>query len=118
MARGVADERVTDTAFTVIPRTGGEVEHHVAALGGELAHGHDAVVEAAGGNHRVRPDIFANGDADAAAVELDDGGLFGGLEITVFVKDVVGRQEALAGGDEDFALMAKGGGVESRAAAA
>jgi hypothetical protein len=39
LAGGVGHELVADVALAVVPRAGGEVDHHIAALGGELRTG-------------------------------------------------------------------------------
>jgi hypothetical protein len=66
----------------------------------------------------VRPDVLANGEADAVAGVVDDGGRVGGLEVAVFVEDIVGGQQAFAAHGDDGAPVAKGGGVVERASLA
>ena len=115
---GVDDEFLTKVFLVVVPRAGRHVQHQVAFLRGELLERHLAAVEPAGADHRVRPDVLADRDADPHAVIHDDGGRGGGLEVAVLVKDVVGGQEALAGGGGNLAPVAEGGGVVERAALA
>lgn len=111
-AGGVGDEGLADVAFVVVPGARGEVDHEVAFLGRELAGGIDAAIELTRAEGGVRPDIFADGDANAAAGVFDDERAGGGFEVAVFVEDIVGRQEALVGGGDDLAAMNEGGGVE------
>ena len=99
----------------MVPRARREVEHEVALLAGQLFQRHATAVEPAGAEHRVRPDILADGDADALSVVVNDGRRGGGLEIAVLVKDVVGRQQAFARHGGDAAAVAEGGGVVKRA---
>jgi len=98
-----------------MPRAGGEVDHHVASLGDELLKRHLAAVEPAGAQHRVGPDILANRDADTLAVVYNDTGRGSGLEVTVFVKNIVGRQQTFAGNRSDLTPVTEGGGVVERA---
>ena len=66
----------------------------------------------------MRPDVLANRDADALAAKLDDDRSGRRLEVAVLVEHVVSRQQAFAGRDQDFALMAERRGIESRPALA
>jgi hypothetical protein len=49
---------------------------------------------------------------------VDDAGGSGGLEVAVFVEDVVGGEETFAADGNDGTTVAEGGGVVERAAAA
>lgn len=108
------DEILSDAIFGVVPRTGGEVDHEVAFLIGELFDGHPAGIEAARADHGVGPDILADGEADADAGVIDDGGGSGGLEIAVFVEDIVGGQETFSADGNDGSAVAERGGVVKR----
>ena len=100
----------------MVPRAGREIDHEVALHRGELGHGVEAVIKAARADHRVRPNIFAQRDTDFFTLMNYDGGRGGGLEVAVFVKDVIGRQQALVCGGDDLAAVAKGGRVVECAA--
>ena len=59
----------------------------------------------------VIPDVLANRDAELAVVELERRDGFGWLKIAVFVKNVVGRQQAFVRAPDDFPVLQNGGGV-------
>lgn len=113
-AGGVGDESEADVFLRAVPGAGREIQEEIELAGAQRFDRID-VVETARSDRVVRPDIFADGETDTLAVELHDGGFLGGFEITVFVKDVVGREEAFAGGGGDAALFAKRGAIESGA---
>jgi septum formation protein len=103
-------------ALAVVPRAGGEVDHQVEPPLGKVGERVEAVA-AARGELRVRPDVLADRDADFFAVEREDGGRDGGgLEVAVFVEDVVGGQETFPRVADDSAVLAESGGVEEAAA--
>src|SRR5207253_9912080 len=59
----------------------------------------------------VVPNVLADRKADVAAVELDRLILRGRLEIPVFVKNVVGRQQRLDPGSENLSVLKKSHGI-------
>ena len=112
------DEILPDAFFGVMPRTGGEVDHEVAFLIGELFDGHPSGIEAPRADHGVGPDILADGEADADAGVIDDGGGSGGLEVAVLVENIVGGQETFSADGNDGATVAERSGVVERTPAA
>ena len=64
----------------------------------------------------VVPDVLANRDAELAAVEHERLDVFGRFKITVFVKNIVGRQQAFGRAPDDFPVLQNGGGILQRAA--
>jgi hypothetical protein len=59
----------------------------------------------------IVPDVLADGDADLRPREVEDLGPPGGLEVPVLVEDIVGREEGLPEGLEDFPLVEEEGDV-------
>ncbi|OQB91601.1 MAG: hypothetical protein BWX86_01981 [Verrucomicrobia bacterium ADurb.Bin122] len=100
----------------MVPGAGGEVDHEVAAAGGEVLDGIELAVEAAFAVGGARPHVFTDGQSEAQAVDFDDGGGGGGFEVAVLVEDVVAGEEAFVGDGDDLAVVAEGGGVEKGAA--
>ena len=74
------------------------------------------VIAAAAPEIAVVPDVFADADAQAPAVQLEDLGAGGGLEIAVFVEDVVGGQEGFMKDRAGGAVLQQRGAVEQGAA--
>ena len=64
----------------------------------------------------VVPHVFADADAQAATVELQDLRAVGWLEVTIFVEHVVGGKQGLVEGRSDGAVFQKNGAVEEGAA--
>ena len=93
-----------------VPRTGGKIKQQIDLL---VVQPFDRVhvVQSPRRDERMDPDVLTDSESDLGARELHDDRLARGLEITVLIKDVVGRQQALAGGGKDFTLEAKGGGI-------
>ena len=65
----------------------------------------------------VVPEVFADGDADADGRSAEGDGeyqrVLAGVEVSGFVKDVVGRQQGLGVGSFDLSVTAQRGGVEN-----
>ncbi len=107
-----------------------EVGEQIDSLGSELADGifvvarrltaglrERAAAVGAESERRERvPRVLANGDADAKAADGEDRRLFAGLEVAIFVEDVVGRQKSLVRASDDLALSRGEGGVVEGAA--
>jgi len=108
-------ERLTGLVLSFVPGTGGKVEQELNILRGEGGNWIFAITPA-GGNRAVVPDIFADCDADPAALPLYHTGTFGGLEVALLFKDVVVREEGFTGEMANPAVFAPGGGVEKGAA--
>jgi hypothetical protein len=98
-----------------MPRTRRQVNHQIAFHRDELTQRIGSSVELARADHGMRPDIFADSDADAFSVMLDQDGLCGGLEIAVFIEDIVGRQQTLSRHGDDLARLTKRRGIVERA---
>src|SRR5262249_1925287 len=92
-------------------RTGGDVDEHVGALIGELAHG-IAVIQPLRPEVAVVPDVFANRYAKPASGELERRDGRRGLEVAVLVEDVIRRQKRLVTPAGDPARVTECDGIE------
>ena len=92
----------------------GEIEQQ---LGAQRLQGFDRVrtLQALAGDVRFHPEVFADGQAQAPVpaiqAELQQAGLAGGSEVTTLIKDVVARQQVLAGHHPPLAALDQGHGV-------
>jgi hypothetical protein len=112
----IGHQFLPDGTLAVMPRTGRDVDHQIAALRGELPYRIETVVQLARRDHGMRPDVLANGDTDALTGVFDHGGRGRGLEIAVLVEDVVGGQQAFGRNGAYAPPQAEGGGVVKRPA--
>lgn len=62
----------------------------------------------------LRPDIFADRDADAVTVPEDRSRRFGRFKVAAFVKHIVGWEERFPDAVADFSLFQPSGGIAER----
>jgi hypothetical protein len=114
VARHALGHRQPRAFLAVVPRRRGKVEDDFRALRDEFLDG-VAAAKPFRPEILVVPDVLAKGDAEFAAIELEGRGAFGRFKITVFVKNVVSRKQALVRAPDDFSVLQNGGGVAERA---
>ena len=96
--------------FAEVPGRSGDVEKNLRASLDELTRG-VAQVAALVPKRFVVPDILADRQADFASVEIDGGVFLSRLKIAVLVEDIVGREQHLRAGREDFPMLQKRHGI-------
>jgi hypothetical protein len=109
----VAEHVLAEGLLTHVERRGGEIDDGLRAGFGEDFDG-VLVIAAALPEVTIVPDIFADADPQAAALQVEDLRTVGGLEVAVFVEDIVGGQEGLVIGMADRAILHENGTVEER----
>ena len=102
----------THLALAHVIRRGGNVDEQVHSLGGKFLH-RVALVKFAVPKLLVVPDVLADGDRHARAVDLVDRLAFRRLKVAPLVEDIVGRQKHLALPEGNPALGQIGSAVGS-----
>ena len=99
-----------------LPTVKGEAERLTMACAPALSQDFDRVLMVAPALPEIAivPDVFADADAQAAAVQLEDPRLAAGLEVAVFVEDIVGGQQRFVEGRADDAVAQQDRAIEER----
>jgi hypothetical protein len=115
---GQAGEHLVPHAILAeVPGRGGDIEDDAGTLAGEVQRG-IARVTALPPEILVIPHVFADGEADLDAVELDRRVPGGRLEITVLIKHIVSGQQRFGARGDNAPVLEQGDGVGHLAAGA
>ena len=87
-----------------------EIDDNLRALCGETAYKLPIVERAR--QVVLGPDIFANRHTNPATGDGEDFATLAGLEVTIFIKHIVGRQQRLEALAHRLAALEQGGGIE------